>query len=582
MESANAARILADALRNDRLVALVGSGASANATDQGRIYPGLPTPTEFVAAASRKYSYIEQGMSFTETCDAILLNQRRHGLEDALIRTYSIPPSFDIPPAHRILSWLPFSAYVTSNYDQFIERSLERESRHHHVIIENEDVTRLRRGYTPIIKYHGCVSKPSSIVAASGDYLALEDKTQLVQQLIAVSLANRTLLVIGHGLNDLDLSALLNRLLKQLKQYSPMIFVVREVGRAHRIPNFDYSYEVIHEDLTQFLNRVLHEYRQLGAVGDSFFFDEAWVSSAFFAKLRHSFVLPSETQVIDAFLDHLADELGARSTVADVIANAATAVESALQERPNYGALRRTWAALLGPLTAAGSDLGSAEQVVRDHISGRERLKDHFATAGREIVKPDDRILLYSQSQRVLQALEGVPRGVQSRCEIFVAECRPKSPSAYQDAIAIARALSATSYSAVLCPDVVAINLLASGQITKVIMGTHALYLEEEHAPAYAFVNTCGSLAMCIAAERYGIPVFIIGEKLKTEVVATSEADDHLYSHQENDLVEGQLGMTELSTKRGPVEHTNIGYDLVEVTTNTRVLIPDDLASETS
>lgn len=578
MESSTAAQILASALREDKLVALVGSGASAKSRDEKREYRGLPTPDQFVNSARARYPYIPDEATFNEACDAILLRQRRAGLEEALLGVYRVPPKFEPPPAQKILSWLPFSAYITSNFDQFIERSLSREMRHHHVVIENEDVSRLRRGQTPVIKYHGCVSKPNSMVAATIDYQKLDAKRGLVRQLISVSLASRVLLVIGHGLGDSDLSHLMNELLSHLADYAPMIVVLREPDHDSQIEGFELEHEVVGEDLTQFLNRVLHEYRQQGEARRAPFFDEVWLASAFFAKLRHSFVLPSETQVIDAFLEHLADELGARGEVLTVVADAGTSVQRALDQRPNYTALRRTWAALYEQLSSAG-DIGDAERVVNSLIRSREAKRELFENLSRAVVESDDRILLYSQSQRVLQVLQGAPKAIQRRVDVFVSECRPKSPSAYQDAIAICRSLEDTEYSVTICPDVVAINLIATGQITRVVMGTHSLYREGPGSQPYAFVNTCGSLAVAIAAERYGVPLVVIGEALKIEDIAEVDANDHLTVHQENDLLEGLMGVTELTTQREIVGHTNIGYDLVPVGPTTSIRVPDAVES---
>lgn len=578
LETTIAARILAQALRDDRLIALVGSGTSARSRDgSGREYSGLPMPAEFVTMAARQYSYVLPTMSFVQACDTIADRERRSGLEDLILRNYDVPSNFEIPPAHRILSWLPFSAYVTSNYDQFIERALERERRRHLVVIDNRDVARIKRGSIPVIKYHGCISRPATIVATTRDIESINRERRLVRQLISVSLASRTLLVIGHGLSDSDLSVLLNDLVGQLDEYAPAIFVLREPTHSGRLPHFRYDHEIILEDLTQFLNRVLHEYRQLGQHADEAFFDEAWLSSAFFAALRQASVLPSETQVIDAFLKHLLEEFGARNEVESVIADATTAIEGALQERPNYGALRRTWSGIVEDLRGAGSDVDEAEHIIRLHIDSRESMKSHYRAAGRSNISSNDRILLYSQSQRVVQTLLGASQAVQRTVELFVAECRPKSPNPYQDAFATCQQLAETHYSLTVCPDVVAINLIASRQVSKIIMGTHAVYVDDDDTP-YAFVNTCGSLAVALAAKAYDIPLIVVGELLKVERVPRSGAEDHVYAHQENDLLEGVLGLGELSTRREPVSHTNIGYDLVYVNSNVEVLVPDDVA----
>ncbi|MBS1838512.1 MAG: SIR2 family protein, partial [Actinobacteria bacterium] len=206
MEAVFAVESLAQALREDRLVVLVGAAASASTRDErGREYLGLPTPAEFVESVAHQLRYVTAGMAFEAACDTIYQHQHRAGLEDLLCQRYHVPTNFEIPPAHRILSWLPCSAFVTSNYDQFIERALEQERRRLFVIIENTDVPRLKRGYTPVIKYHGCVSRPRTMVATAADLTAARSERRLVQQLIAVTLANRTLLVIGHGLSDEDL-----------------------------------------------------------------------------------------------------------------------------------------------------------------------------------------------------------------------------------------------------------------------------------------------------------------------------------------------------------------------------------------
>lgn len=578
VDGSSAAEILARALRDDRLVALVGSGTSATSTDaNGRVYEGLPTPREFVNLASKQFRYISPSQGFTSACDMILKNEQRTGLEDILLRYYRVPEAIEPPPAHRLLSWLPFSLYITSNYDQFIERALERESRRPYVLIENTDLVRLKRWNTPVIKYHGCVTRPTSLISTTSDYDDLADRRALIRQFIAVSLVGKTLLVVGHGLSDSDLVHLLNDVLANLHDYAPNIIVLREWSDGDRLPRFDYPHEIVGEDLTQFLNRLLHEYRALQQVDQPPIFEETWITSAFFAQLRQAAVLPSETQVIDAFLSHLVEELLAREDPQAVLQDAQTAVDSALIERPNYGALRRTWLQLRAQLDDI-TDKTTVETIVDEFISTRSRKIQLFTRVGRQIVNANDRILLYSQSQRVLQALRGVPVNIQRTCHLFIAECRPKSPNPYQDAAAICRELAGTHYSLTVCPDVVAINLLATRQIDQIVLGTHALYVDELNAPLstlHSFVNTCGSIALAAAAHEYDVPVRVIGERLKLEQVSYAERFDYLHPHEENDLLQSAVGIRELRTQRDEVGHLNVGYDLIEIRDGIDVRIPD-------
>lgn len=577
MKPSVAAGKAAEALRNNRLVALIGAGASARSEDEnGVVYKGLPLPSQFVEQVSknRATSYVAADMDFTAACEAVVKHDNRAMLEEMLVKTYGRPSNAQAPPAHKLLAWLPFKMYISSNYDQFLENELERSNKPVAVLIENEDVAKVRREAVPLVKYHGCVSRPSTMVATPADHVRVVEQARLLRQYIAVSLANSSLLVVGHGLGDEDLTELLLELVGDLDEYAPAIFVIREPGASDGNLPVPYDHQVVTEDLTRFLSRVLHEVRAGQAPSASApVFDEAWLSSPFFAQLRQASVLPSETQVIDAFLNHLADELRARSEVGSVLDDATSAVDRALDDRPNYAALRRTWDAITESLKDVGEDVPAAEDIVDRLIQAREEKKVLFGNLGRRVIRRQDRLLVFSQSQRVIQTLLGVNKGIQRTCEVFVAECRPKSPSPYDDAAAICRELRQSSYDVAVCPDVVAINLLANRQVDRVLLGTHAIYVDDRGQ--YAFVNTCGSLAIALAAEKYGVAVTVIGEELKVESVPREDAADHLFSHQEENLLASATGLVELTTQRGPVGHTNIGYDLVPFTSNMTIEVPD-------
>lgn len=579
MDSQVAASNLARLLKEGRLVTLVGSGASASYIDErGREYQGLPTPTQFVDSARQLRGYIPEGMGFESTCDVIVEHEGRTALEQAIKQKYEVSRPRELPPAQKILAWLPFAAYFTSNYDQLLEWALEAEGQLPAVVIDNGDLTRLAKDAVPVIKYHGCVSRPRTMVAAARDYENFAERTNLVRDLMKVTLASSNLLVIGHGLADSDLTKLLDDLLEGLGQdYIPTIYVVREPARSESRLQVGHNYIDVFEDLTIFLSRLLNTYRSIDRADIPYavVLEEDWLKSAFFTSIRRISVLPTETQVIDAFLEHLADELSARPDVQGVVQDAESAVSQALDERPNYEALTKVWGRLRLSL-ATVPDPDEAENAVRLEIQAREAKGPLFAQIGQRSVKRQDRVLLYSQSKRVLQVLLGVPVATQRTVDIFVAECRPKSPQPYDDATAVARSLATTNYGVTICPDVVAINLMSSGQITKVIMGTHAVFTHE--GVPYAFVNTSGSLAVAIAAEKFDVEVLVIAEMAKLKEVDPYETKDEIRASFEENLLTAATGIADLRTQRRPVEHLNIGYDLVPISGKLRVEVADALA----
>lgn len=581
MDSQHAAASLAQILRSGRLVALVGSGASADYTDLGgRRYTGLLTPGGFAELVARSRPYVAPGLGFEGTCTEIRTREGRPALEALLLEHYRRPRTVEIPQAHQILAWLPFASYMTSNYDQFLEWKLEAEGRQIAVVVENEDLANIGRGSAPVVKYHGCVSRPRTMVAATDDYdnARISERTNLVRDLIKVNLARSNLLVIGHGLADVDLIRLMDELLRGLgTEYIPTIYIIREPERAGEPLDLPFQVELVFEDLTRFLSRMLHEYRatEHGAIPTAPIFEESWLDSAFFTQIRQVSFLPTETQVIDAFLIHLADEFAARTDVAGVTADAGVAVANAIAERPNYEALKTTWDNLR-PKLETTSDTATGEETVREAIDLRNSKTTLFRAVGRKYVRRNDRLLLFSQSQRVLQALLGVSAAVQRTVDLFIAECRPKSPYPYDDATAICRLLADSHYNITVCPDVVATNLISTGQIDRIIMGTHAVYTED--GLPHSFVNTCGSLAVALAGERYSVPTLVIAELIKLKAVAAADAIGEMHSHQERDLLEAATGINELATRRSPVSHINIGYDLVPVSDLITVEVADDVA----
>jgi translation initiation factor 2B subunit (eIF-2B alpha/beta/delta family) len=575
MSPSDAAELLGRALREDRLAVLVGSRASADAVDRsGRRYDGLPTPRQFVELCAKQFGYISAQDDFNQAADKIVLRDGRQRLEEVLLRYYQVPGAFDAPPAHRMLAWLPISLFLTSNYDQFIERSLEREGRVPHVLIENPDLARMKRWQTPVVKYHGCVTRPSTLVAASPDYDTLEERRALIADYIGAALAGKTILVVGHGLADHDFARILNKLVGRLAEYAPAVFVLREEGHDGHLPGLRFSAEVVSEDLTQFLSRLLQQARHSEHNLASGVFDEQWMASAFFAALRQASVLPSETQVIDAFLEHLHEEISARDAVPDVLADADSAVKLALRTRPNYEALRKTWQAVQDALTPL-SDTASAEIALDQFREERGRAIEHFRRLGAQHISRNERILLFSQSQRVVQFLLGVPQSVQRTIHLFVAECRPKSPLPYQDAAAFCGQLADTYYSITVCPDVVAGHLLSSHQIDRVVMGTHAVFSDPSTGVPHSFVNTCGARLLTLAALKNGVPVDVIGETLKIALIESAKARDSLHIHQESDLLENAVGLRDIRTRRSAVEHLNVGYDLIPIEDGITMHIPD-------
>ena len=157
----------------------------------------------------------------------------------------------------------------------------------------------------------------------------------------------------------------------------------------------------------------------------------------------------------------------------DVLARALKAMTLVMEQRPNHHALKKLGAVLLDQIRCFASTKEDAEDIITKLINEREAIGHRFSAKGRDFISRGESILLYSQSIRVLQLLLGVPKGIQDTCQVYVAECRPKSPLPFQDALSTCENLEKGGYEITIIPDVAIGNLMARRQINKVIMGAH-------------------------------------------------------------------------------------------------------------
>jgi len=573
---------LVEALRDGSLLAFLGAGISRTFKDAltGQEFPGLPTAQELVATLHRtRPTVVGTNLTFPQACFLLKKAEGRHALEKFLQNEIE-KPTLKPLPAHTLCAVLTFAGYITTNYDTLLEKALSDARRAYHVLVKDEDVTRLRSEKVPLIKLHGCITAPGSLIAADDEYVPLESRAPILEAFMKSHLANKTVVFLGFSLQDMDFKLLYEEVHKMLGKWKPQSYAV-VVNPATYDTNYweTKGVKIIDQDLTAFLSEIIKistntagsSVLQRRAIHHS----DEWLNNPFFTSLRNIRSLPSETQVIDAFLTHLLNELQIHSLSLDqVISKARSAKDQVLQHRLNYVALRQLGQTLLDDIeTTCNGDKDAAERKIKEVVRDREAVAAVIRdkAANMQIIKRGDNILVYSQSVRVLDILRGAPRGVQDTCKIFLAECRPKSPESFQDALAIAENLKGSGYDLTLIPDASIANLFERNQIKTVILGAHAVHLDGI-VPKY-FVNTCGTLMVLHAAHRKNIPVFVVAESFKHVPVIDPNMPPTV-SYEEEEALYGDLDgkLAELKAARVKISAVNIGYDLCPVMSNVQIL----------
>lgn len=133
----------------------------------------------------------------------------RQGLNDVIFNEFA-----KVPKNNENVSWLaklPIKEYWTTNYDDIIERELEKRGKIVETVISQESFKyHDPRRDVVVYKMHGDKKYPDDVVLTKEDYQSYDEKRQLFTKLLSVELVRRTFLFIGFSFNDPNLERILS------------------------------------------------------------------------------------------------------------------------------------------------------------------------------------------------------------------------------------------------------------------------------------------------------------------------------------------------------------------------------------
>lgn len=137
----------------------------------------------------------------------------------------------DLPEHFRIIASLPFAGIVTTNYDNLFERAFAEAGMGNVQAPTHADKAGLGtllfdEAPTFVLKAHGDVQRPESIVLAARDYRELVHTNRAFSDLFSAILMSHAVLFVGYSLNDPDFQMLLDRQLTTFGGYVPQRFAL--------------------------------------------------------------------------------------------------------------------------------------------------------------------------------------------------------------------------------------------------------------------------------------------------------------------------------------------------------------------
>lgn len=168
--------------------------------------------TEFLRIPEYYYQSVNKDEYFKTITDTLKCDKESNAIDKLIL---------DIAPHH----------IITTNYDTLLETSASLNTTKYQVIYEDKDLlSNASDGY--IIKMHGDIDHPQTIVLKESDYLDYEQTHPLISTYIKSLLVNHTFVFVGYSLNDNNLNLIIGWINFFCKQYDvserPYSFLVQD------------------------------------------------------------------------------------------------------------------------------------------------------------------------------------------------------------------------------------------------------------------------------------------------------------------------------------------------------------------
>jgi hypothetical protein len=202
---------LAREMREQRVILFVGSGISAGL--------GLPTWEDFIGRLGADVGFaadefLALSSDFRSLAEFYRLEKGSlDALADKMAHEWHVgDEQLAASEVHRLVVQLDCPIVCTTNYDHLLERAYRLQDRRFNKIVTAKDIARSDPTLPSIVKFHGDLDEPRSMVLAETDYMRRLSFEQPLDIKLAADAFGKAVLFIGYSVSDINLRVLLYRL----------------------------------------------------------------------------------------------------------------------------------------------------------------------------------------------------------------------------------------------------------------------------------------------------------------------------------------------------------------------------------
>lgn len=228
---------LAEEIVNGRLCVFLGAGCSVEA--------GLPSWGGLMDKLKDKFDIKTAESDFLRVAARIEKKAGKAAARRAVVDLLKTRPNLKTELQIEIAR-LPVSIYITTNYDHLLEDAIRQAGTTPVVVRDPKDISFIDRKTKNVVKLHGDIVSPSSMVFTKMDYtLYSKDKTPFVEWLNSI-LLNHVVVFLGTSFDDSRLGAADDHILNLLGDFrlNPFIFFkAPEQEKSQSIDGFNMEME---------------------------------------------------------------------------------------------------------------------------------------------------------------------------------------------------------------------------------------------------------------------------------------------------------------------------------------------------
>lgn len=203
---------LAEDIAQRRLVLFVGAGVSMSV--------GLPSWNDLVAHMCSELGLSGEDQQAVDAGDFRTIAEYYRikkgdfvGLTDWMQENWRTEPkTIAASPIHQLIVSQDFSTIYTTNYDHNLEAAFDAAGKAYRRVVTAGDLPVRDRDVTTIVKFHGDLTDPDSLVIAESDYFSRFSFNAPIDTKLRADSLSHSMLFIGYSMSDPNIRLLLHML----------------------------------------------------------------------------------------------------------------------------------------------------------------------------------------------------------------------------------------------------------------------------------------------------------------------------------------------------------------------------------